>query len=172
MRYPVTLTRDDNNTILVGFADFPEAHTFGDDRDEALVRAVDALATIIDAYIKDRRDIPTPSTGRTYVELPALMTAKVRLYQSMQLGKVGKAELGRRLHWHLPQIDRLLDVRHGSKLDQLESAFKALGKRLTIVVDDDEEAPPVRVHAGVLSSATRSGNRAHSSRRKIAAKKR
>jgi predicted RNase H-like HicB family nuclease len=31
-----------NGTILAGFPDVPEAHTFGDDRDEALARAVDA----------------------------------------------------------------------------------------------------------------------------------
>ena len=46
MDYPVLLTPDDNNTIRVSFPDFPEAHTFGDTTDEALVRAKDALATV------------------------------------------------------------------------------------------------------------------------------
>ena len=53
---PVTLERDDNGTILVSFPDLPEAHTFGADESDALERAKDALATVIDAYIKDRRD--------------------------------------------------------------------------------------------------------------------
>jgi antitoxin HicB len=41
----------------------------------------------------------------------------------MRAGKIGKAELARRLHCHLPQIDRLLDLNHASRLDQLEAAF-------------------------------------------------
>jgi hypothetical protein len=72
------------------------------------------------------------------VSLPPLMVSKVALYESMLEQKVGKAELGRRLKWHLPQVDRLVDVHHSSRLDQLESAFNALGKRLVISVEDVE----------------------------------
>ena len=61
MDYPVTLERDDNDTILVSFPDFPEVHTFGTNEADALAKSVDALATGIDAYIKERRDIPVPS---------------------------------------------------------------------------------------------------------------
>jgi len=43
--YPVTLTPDDNGTVLVTFADVPEAITFGADEDEALLNAIDALET-------------------------------------------------------------------------------------------------------------------------------
>ena len=39
--YPVTLTPDDG-TVLVTFADVPEAITFGVDEDEALLHAVEA----------------------------------------------------------------------------------------------------------------------------------
>jgi len=132
--YPVTLTKDSNGTILVDFPDFPEAHTFGDTKDEALARAVDALATVLDAYIADRRDIPRPSLRdrQTVVFLPALMASKVVLYELMRGRRVSKAELSRRLNWHLPQVDRLLDVHHSSQLNQLEQAFGALGQRLIV----------------------------------------
>jgi antitoxin HicB len=50
--------------------------------------------------------------------------------------KVGKAELARRLGWHMPQVDRLLDLRHASRLDQLAQAFRVLGKQLTITVHE------------------------------------
>lgn len=134
-RYPVRLMEDDNETVLIEFPDFPEAHTFGDTKEEALERAVDALATVIDAYIAERRDIPAPSRIRgASVRLPALMAAKVALYESMREQKVGKAELARRLDVHLPQVDRLLDVRHGSRLDQLEAAFDVLGQRLEVSI--------------------------------------
>ena len=138
MEYPVQLTKDDNDTILVSFPDFPEAHTFANTTDEALERAADALATAIDAYIKDRRPIPAPSTraARYRVAVPALVEAKMTLYDTMRTARVSKSELARRLHWHLPQVDRLLAMTHGSKLEQLESAFEAMGKRLVIAVKD------------------------------------
>jgi antitoxin HicB len=144
--YPVTLERDDNGTVLVGFPDFPEAHTFGDDVEDALSHAAAALATAIDAYIKDRREIPLPSAIVTKhcVRLPALVEAKVRLYDTMRAGKVRKADLARRLDWHLPQVDRLLEMTHGSKLEQLESAFRAMGKRLVIGVEDAPVRTPRR----------------------------
>ncbi len=137
MRYPVTLTPDDGS-IVVTFPDVPEAITYGDTVEEALARAPDALMTIFDAFIKDKRDIPAPSAQRGQsIEIPALMAAKIELYRTMRDARVGKAELGRRLDWHLPQVDRLLTMRHGSQLDQLESAFKAMGKRLIIDVRDE-----------------------------------
>jgi antitoxin HicB len=102
MDYPVTLERDDNDTILVSFPDFPEAHTFGETKDEALARAEDALATVIDAYIKDKRAIPRPSAKRSKfrVMMPALIEAKVRLYASDARRDGREAELARRLDWH------------------------------------------------------------------------
>lgn len=137
MRYPVTLIPD-GDSFVITFPDVPEAITYGDTAEEALSRAPDALLTIFDAFIKDRRDIPIPSsvTGGPCVDVPALETAKLALYREMRAKHVGKAELAKRLKWHLPQVDRVLDVHHGSKLDQIEAAFSALGKRLVVGVDD------------------------------------
>jgi len=121
--YPLRLTRDDNGTVLVTFPDFPEAQTFGDDETEALARAVDALESAIIGRMSDRERIPVPSRpkrGQRAVALPALAAAKVALYEAMRRQRITKAELGRRLHWHMPQVDRLLDLRHASRLDQLE----------------------------------------------------
>lgn len=139
LRYPVTLKRDTNNTVLVSFPDVPEAHTFGEDEAEALLRAVDALETALGLYVDDRRDVPVPSgvkrRGKA-VTLPALTEAKLSLYMAMRARGVGKAEMARRLNWHLPQVDRLLDLTHASRLDQLEQAFRALGKVLCVEVRD------------------------------------
>lgn len=139
MDYAVTITPDDNDTFLVTFPDVPGAITYGATIDEALARAVDALAAMLETHIKDHDPIPVASTIRSKyrVAVPALIEAKVLLYQAMRTAKVGKAELGRRLRWHGPQVDRLLAMKHGSKLDQLEAAFGALGKRLVIEVVED-----------------------------------
>lgn len=144
MEYPGTLTPDDNDTVVVTFPGVDGTVTFRDTIEEALTRAPEALATILEAYIKDRRPIPPPSVRRTKcrVTVPALVEAKIRLYEAMRAAKVGKAELGRRLDCHLPQVDRLLAMTHGSKLEQLESALRALNKRLVVGVEDIGPAAP------------------------------
>ena len=139
LRYRVILARDTNDTIRVEFPDIPEAHTFGDDKADALMHAVDALQTALSMYVDDRRDIPRPSPIKARgnaVTLPALAEAKLELYQAMRAQRISKAELSRRLNCHLPQVDRLLDLTHASRLDQLESAFLALGKRLGIEIHE------------------------------------
>lgn len=54
----------------------------------------------------------------------------------MRTASVSKTELARRLNWHMPQVDRLLDLRYASRLDQLEAAFRTLGKQLSVHVSE------------------------------------
>ena len=164
VRYPVIFEPDDNGTVLVTFPDFPEAATFGDDEDDALGHAHDALATIVDEYIRARRSLPRPSehTGKC-AELSALMSAKVEIYNAMQTLNVSKADLGRRLSWHQPQVDRLLDLNHGSQVDQLDAAAKALGGRLRVQIEGILPKPrtmlrpsPYQIAASVVPRTSRS----------------
>ena len=147
--YAITL-EDDDGTVLATSPDFPELTTFGDDRDEAIARAVHALEEAIAARIHDRKDIPTPSPGDTYAVLPTLTSVKVMLYQGMREQGVGKAELARRLGWHMPQVDRVLDVQHRSRLDMMDAALGAIGRRLqvTTAVSHDRVATSDREVTG------------------------
>jgi antitoxin HicB len=61
LRYPVTLTPDTNETITVTFIDVPHAVTFGYTKEEALRRARDAFATIVEALMDDGQDVPAPT---------------------------------------------------------------------------------------------------------------
>ncbi len=137
LQYPASFEEDSNGTVLVSFPDIPEAHTCGSDTGEALARAADALETALALYMDFRRDIPSPSRpkrrGRV-VALPALAEAKIRLYQAMREEGIAKTELARRLGWHVPQVDRLLDLAHASRLDQIEAAFQALNRTLSITI--------------------------------------
>lgn len=131
LRYPVELEEDDG-TILVTSPDLPELTTFGIDEAEALARAVDALDEAIAARIHLGQEIPSPSPGNNQVTLPSLTAVKVILYQGMKDQGIGKAELARRLGWHLPQVDRVLDVNHRSRLDRMDAALGAIGQRLEV----------------------------------------
>ena len=134
--YPVTLTPD-NCTVLVTFADVPEAITFGADEDEALLNAIDALETGLSFYIEARQSLPTvsqPEIGQKTVRPSPLECAKLGVYQAMTDQGIKKAELARRLGWHMPQVDRLFDLRHASKLGQIEAAANVLGKQLHVQI--------------------------------------
>jgi antitoxin HicB len=134
--YPVTLTPD-NGSVLVTFADVPEAITFGIDEAEALMYAVDALETALSFYVDARKSLPTvslPTAGQKTVRPSALECAKLGVYQAMTEQGIKKAELARRLGWHMPQVDRLFDLKHASKFDQLEAAAAVLGRNIEVRV--------------------------------------
>ena len=132
--YPVILTPDDG-TVLVTFPDVPEAITFGADEGEALLQAVDALESALSVYVAERAPLPVPSKakrGQHTVRPSALEGAKLGIYQAMTEQGIKKSELARRLGWHMPQVDRLFDLRHASRLDQIEAAARVLGKHLEL----------------------------------------
>jgi antitoxin HicB len=68
--YPITLSHDDNGTLLVTSPDFPELTSFGDSIDDALRRARWALLEAVAARIHDGEPIPEPSSGKYVVRLP------------------------------------------------------------------------------------------------------
>jgi antitoxin HicB len=134
--YPVTLVPD-GDTVLVTFVDLPEAITFGANENEALLHAVDALEAGLSFYVDARKPLPTPSKpkrGQRTVRPSALECAKLGVYKAMTDQGIKKAELARRLGWHMPQVDRLFDLRHASRLDQIEAAARALGRQLDVRV--------------------------------------
>ena len=133
LAYPIYL-EDDDDTLLATSPDFPELTTFGDDREEATARAVDALEEAIAARIHHGENIPLPSqhAGTTYAALPTLTAIKVMLYQEMRAQGLGKAELAQRLGWRLPQVDSVLDIQRKTPLDRIDAAMGAMGQRLYV----------------------------------------
>ena len=104
-----------------------------------MARATDLLEDVLADYVESRREIPVPSKVRKrdrFVTLPVLTEAKVQLYREMRSAGVRKSELARRLGCHMRQVDRLLDLHHASRLDQIEAAFAALKKTIVLEVRD------------------------------------
>lgn len=133
--YPVILTPDDS-TVLVTFPDIPEALTFGINEEDALVNAVDALETALSFYVDARKQLPEPSIipDLPTVRPSVLEGIKLAVYREMMLQGIRKADLARRLGWKAPQVDRLFDLGHASRLDQLEAAAKALGRHIDLTL--------------------------------------
>lgn len=135
--YPVELAQDDNGTVLVTFVDLPGA-TFGDDENDALIRAAEALETILIGLIGSRQDIPKASAadGRRTVRPSLLGALKLAVYEAMRARGWRKADLARAMGLNPRQIDRLLDLRHASTVAQLERALTMCGKRVELATLD------------------------------------
>jgi antitoxin HicB len=134
MDYPVELSPDDNGTLLARVVDVPGAISFGNDEFEALANVADALEAIFSVMIANRREIPSPSAarGRPTVSPSLLGRLKLNVYRAMRERGWRKADLARAMSLNPRQIDRLLDLRHGSTVAQLEQALAACGKRADV----------------------------------------
>jgi antitoxin HicB len=125
--------RKDGGSWLVTSPDFEELVTFGDTKQEAETRALDAIEEAIAGRIADGEDIPAPQLEEPEgfrVELSLLVVLKAGLYMLMRGGNKTRADLVRDLGWHREQVDRLFRLDHNSRIDQLEEAYKALGHPL------------------------------------------
>jgi len=136
--YPLDLTPDDNDTLLVTSPDFPELTTFGEALEDARTHGADALLAMIETYMERGLAVPSPSdaAGRPTVRLPTLTAAKVALHNTMREQRVTQLDLAARLGCDPRQVRRMLDPRNASRMDQLDAALAALGKRLSVDVRD------------------------------------
>jgi antitoxin HicB len=121
---------------VVTFPDFGYGATQGETEEEAMEMAQDLLMLTIADYIRESRPMPAPKRRRGSkfrpVPLAALQAAKVDLYTAFLASGLKKAEFARRIRIPKTHIERLFSLRHHSRLDQLEAAFAALGKRLHV----------------------------------------
>ncbi len=130
--YPVNL-RKDGRFILATFPDVPPAITQGNNRAHALEMAKEALELSMEFYFDDMRPVPMPSKpkrGQAVVELAPSVAAKVLLLNEMLRQKVRPIDLARRLGTTKQEVNRLTNLRHPTKIDRIDAALRALGKRL------------------------------------------
>lgn len=136
--YPATFVDDEDGFIFVQFPDVPGCATNGEGHAEAYEMAQDALGIMLDSYIWDHAALPPRSKAtrdHVTVELSALDSSKLALCLEMAKVKLTKTELAARLGVDEKEARRILAVGHNTKLDTLEAAFKAIGRKITIQVE-------------------------------------
>jgi len=136
-RYPVRLEQEEDRGYVVTLPDIGYGATQGDTLEEALAQAEDLLEEAVFGMMAHGEEVPVPSRakGRPTVALPALTAAKLEAYRAMRAAGLNKKQLAARLGWQPSQVTRLFDGRHASRLDQIEAALKALGRRLVVSSD-------------------------------------
>ena len=136
--YPARLQKDKAGFFLVTFPDFPEAATDGEDLEESLHNAADALEEAIAGRINRGERIPRPGPVKTRqqrIPVPAQIAVKAALYMAVKDAGIKNTELAKRLGADEKEVRRLLDPHHRSKLPRLEAALEALGRKLVISIE-------------------------------------
>jgi antitoxin HicB len=113
--------------------------TVGADREEALQRVHGALVAMLAARVQDRETIPRPAAparGQRVAMLPPMVAAKLTMYQAMRARQITTENLARRLGWEHSRVCNAIDPRRRSRLEDIEAALAALGKRLVIDVEN------------------------------------
>jgi antitoxin HicB len=140
MEYPARFEPAEEGGFVITIPDFGWGVSQGDTEEEARDMAAALLQTLVQEHIRSGEDLPRPSKprGRSFrmIRLPALQAAKAQLYREFFTSSIRKPELARCLGIPKTHVDRLFDLRHHSRLDQIEAAFKALGKEISIEVRD------------------------------------
>jgi antitoxin HicB len=135
--YPYELLPQPEGGFTVTFPDVPEAITQGDTVKEAAAMAEDALVTALSFYTDHAEPLPRPSPahGRPLAYVPPLVAAKLALHDSMIAGRVSNVALARQLGTDEKTVRRLRDPLHQSRINQIDVALRALGKRMGIVIE-------------------------------------
>lgn len=134
--YPYDLTLQPEGGFTVTFPDVPEAITQGESEEDAAAMAEDALVTALSFYTDNAEPLPHPSParGRRLAHVPPLVAAKLALHSAMLAARLSNVALARRLGVDEKIVRRLRDPLHKSRIDQIDIALRALGKRLEVVV--------------------------------------
>ncbi|GGE25359.1 hypothetical protein GCM10011390_51010 [Aureimonas endophytica] len=134
MRFPLILTPDDNGHLTVSCQSLPELATSGETLEAALENARAAIIAAIGQRIAHGVPVALPihRGGGPTVELSALIGAKVALHNALLDNDLRRLDLAKRIGARTAHLDRLLDLDHRSRLDELEEAFEALGQVLEV----------------------------------------
>lgn len=136
--YPALFEPEPEGGFTVTFPEAGIAATYGATWDDALMQAEDMLDEAVLGMIAHREDVPWPAAVparnrlRPAVRLPAPTAAKLEIHRAMQTAGLGEQQLAAKLGWSTAQVVRLLDGRKPARLDHIEAALQALGRRLVV----------------------------------------
>lgn len=134
-QYAVSLAPAEEGGFVVTCRDLPQLVTQGEDLENALAEAADAMDEVLAAYMQGGLTLPAPSKvhkGEHVASPPAETMAKAALYVAMKDAGISKVQLAKRLGIDEKEVRRLLDPHYGSKLPRIAQAIEALGRRLVI----------------------------------------
>jgi antitoxin HicB len=140
--YSALLEPEPEGGFTVTFLEIGFGATYGETWDEALRQAEDMLEEAVLGLIAHGEEVPEPAlqidaaaedgTHRAPIALPALTAGKLELYRAMRGAELDTAQLADRLGWSAKKIIHTFDGYHAVRLEQIEAALAAIGRRLVV----------------------------------------
>ena len=127
----------EDGTEIVRCRDLPELLSYSVDGEPLENWARYAVEDCVEFRIKDGELIPEASPalpGEYVVRLSANQVAKILLSNAMARDGVSRAELAKKAELKLPEVTRILDVHHPTKIDRIEATLRSLGHRLQLSI--------------------------------------
>lgn len=125
--------------IAVSFPDVPEAITQGRTPADALVQAEDALGLALLSYPERGLPLPKPrARGATLIPIAVgpEVAAKLALLDVLRERKISKSAFARLIDKDEKEVRRILDPYHSTKMSTLDSALRALNRRMIIAIQE------------------------------------
>ena len=137
MYYPAKFSQEDG-AYIVTFRDVPESITQGGNFEEAMFLAEDVLICGLEFYFENDKPIPLPSEPQAdeiMVYLSDIVYVKALLHNARLETEMSKAELARFMDVRPPEMQRILDPHHNTKLDTISRMLSKLGRPLKLSIE-------------------------------------
>ena len=136
-KYPVQLIDNHEGGYILHFKDLPEIESEIWALDELKETGVDALVTALDLYFEHKKIFPNPSKpqeGECLISLPISIVAKMLLLNAMVASNIRASDLAKKMNIKPQEVNRIIDLRHNTKIDTLQKAMQSIGKDFAITL--------------------------------------
>lgn len=134
LSYPCEVSKDPDTAQIILECKEPSAFAFGATLEEAVKDMHSLLLDCVSDYVDEGKLFPTASRkakkDEVSVELSPSETVKVLFLNSMAETKTKPIQIAQRLGIAKQEVTRILNPRQKTKIDTLEKAIEATGKRL------------------------------------------
>lgn len=134
--YPCEVSRDSETGQVIVECKNPSAFAFGDSLEEAVKEMHSLLLDCVSDYFDEGKIFPNitkpAKKNEVSVELTPSETVKVLFLNSVVETKTKPIQIARRLGIAKQEVTRILNPRQKTKIDTLEKAIEATGKKINL----------------------------------------
>jgi len=136
-QYPVCMEPNGEGGYILTSRDVPEIISEIWDEKELEEYAVDALIIAADAYYEKKQVFPMPSKarkGEVLVDVPLSVFLKILLQNAMIEANIRPTDLANKMKLTPQAVNRIINLRHSTKVDTVQQALRSLGKEVQLSV--------------------------------------
>lgn len=137
LSYPCEISKDPETGQTILECKEPSAFSFGENLEEAGKEMHSLLLDSVSDFIDEGKPFPVPQEAKkseVSVELSPSETVKVLFLNSMVETRTKPVKIAKKLGIARQEVTRILNPRQKTKIDTLEKAIEATGKKLIFTV--------------------------------------